>query len=206
MGSDPSTKDLAVQISSPYEINPNRPIGRKQNLGFLSLRDHYESKVRAKRRRHVPKTIAIFGTDDIVPLPYFETLRAHLEPVDAKEPKDHVFALHDVCSVWDEDRNNGIDRSAVRNIMRRDAFVSEVSVAVLGLENGIIVVDVKTDGYAKSGSDLLAFDTILRAGDGKGRLERFREEEVEHARGPEFGQPFLERLENFRTDMDNAEK
>lgn len=108
--------------------------------------------------------------------------------------------------LWDVRREHGLDQSAVRNVMRRAAFVSEVSRAVIGRDQQVAAVDIKTDGFAKTGSNLWAFDTIVAAGDGAGRLARFTEEKADTSLGHMFGADFVQRLEQLRRDMMRVEQ
>lgn len=107
--------------------------------------------------------------------------------------------------MWDEDINHGLDQSAVRNIMQRATLVSEVSMALLGRPVNVLAIDVKSDGFAKGGTNLWAFDNIVAAGDGKGRLKRFSEEHVNISLVQVFGTDFVHGLEKLHADMLRAE-
>lgn len=109
--------------------------------------------------------------------------------------------------VWDKQRDRGLDQSAVRHVMNRFAFVPEVSIDVEGRPLGILAVDVKTDAFAKQGTNVWHFDSIVKAAaDGKGRLQRYMNESADETFRKAFGTRFWERLDLLRSRMMRAEE
>lgn len=241
-----STKEFAQRRSATYAVHPNHPVGRKHQLGLLSLRDHYQRQAAIGNEKRLPDAVVIFGSDDIVTVEYFKEARRVMTS-DNGVPAVHVFGLRDVwffdlrtwrlvytpgyrqyetplagtvgCGrafswsllqairwqVWDEDRDRGLDQSAVRNIMRRSSFASEVSSNILGRSYGVLAVDIKSDGFTKTGTNVWGFDAIVSAGNGTGRLESFREVRADITLKKTFGDNFFHRLEALRADMISAE-
>lgn len=108
--------------------------------------------------------------------------------------------------VWDDDIDRGLDQSAVRNIMQRFAFVSEVSIGLLGRPVGVMAVDIKTDGFVNGvGENVWTFESILQGAIGTGRLKKYSEENLEKILDSGFGEGFTRRLDHLRNDMVLAE-
>lgn len=103
--------------------------------------------------------------------------------------------------LWDDDRDRGLDQSAVRNIMERMSLVAEVSESFVGREQGVAIVDVKSDGFGNGGRNVWSFKSVLESGRGQGRLKQFTEEPRNESLTRAFGARFVQHLEQLRATM-----
>lgn len=106
--------------------------------------------------------------------------------------------------LWDVERERGLDQSAIRNVMTRVPMVGDVSEAVNGRAQGIVAVDIKSDGYG-AGVNIWRFEQVVQAVGSKGRLHEFEDMDARETLGKAFGGDFLHRLEGLRAEMAEME-
>lgn len=105
--------------------------------------------------------------------------------------------------LWDTDRERGLDQSATRNVLRKIAMIGEISHAIIGKEEGVSAIDIKTDSFAK-GRNIWGFEQVLKAVGANGRFYDFVEEDLGHVLRDSFEEGTEERVGQLRAKM-NAE-
>lgn len=106
--------------------------------------------------------------------------------------------------MWDVDRERGLDQSAIRNVMTRVPMVGDVSEAVDGSAQGIVAVDIKSDGYG-AGVNIWRFEQVVQAVGAKGRLHEFKDLDARKTLEKAFRREFWARLEGLRAEMAEME-
>lgn len=107
--------------------------------------------------------------------------------------------------LWDVDRDRGLDQSVVRNLMRSNVFMPEVSVAISGRKIGVYAVDIKTDSFENAGINVWSFETITTTAARSGRLLPFSRELANVSLPTAFGVNFTSKLDALRKEMELAE-
>ncbi|KAI0567212.1 hypothetical protein FGB62_4g062 [Gracilaria domingensis] len=105
--------------------------------------------------------------------------------------------------LWDNDRERGLDQSAVRNVLNRFPLIGEVSVALFGAQQGIVAIDIKSDGY-DTGTNIWRFDEVIAAVGKNGRLHDFEEKKGEIVLKEAFGDEFIWNLDQLRSHMERS--
>lgn len=141
-------------------------------------------------------------------LVYTQGYRSYETPISGTLGCGRVFSWAILDSldwhVWDEDRERGLDQSAIRNVMKSVPFVAEVSEAIAGREAGIVAVDIKSDAFS-AGANIWRFDQVVSAVGKNGRLHEFVDYDADATLGHAFETQFLSKLEEMRTEMIRAE-
>mmetsp|Transcript_6124 Transcript_6124/g.11981 ORF Transcript_6124/g.11981 Transcript_6124/m.11981 type:complete len:167 (+) Transcript_6124:1279-1779(+) len=75
--------------------------------------------------------------------------------------------------LWEDDRNRGLDQSAVRQLFSRFPSLDSVALAVLGRDAGVIAVDLKSADLTHGGTNIWSFNAILDSVRTSGRLSNF---------------------------------
>ena len=104
--------------------------------------------------------------------------------------------------LWDPDRERGLDQSATRNVLRRLSMVGEISRALVGKEEGVAAIDIKTDSFTR-GRNIWGFDQVVKAVGKNGRFHEFEDGDFDLTIGRAFGTSMLKGIEELRTAMDN---
>ena len=102
-------------------------------------------------------------------------------------------------TLWDPERNRGLDQSAVRRLMQNIIGIDEVSTALVGREEGVFAVDIKTKDAG--GTNIWGFDSVIQAVGQNGRFYEFEEVNsgVEFDRA--FGTAFVTEIGTLKDRM-----
>ncbi|KAA8497095.1 hypothetical protein FVE85_0824 [Porphyridium purpureum] len=80
-------------------------------------------------------------------------------------------------TLWDDDLNSRLDRSAATNLITRAPLPAENALVYLGKHHDVVAVDIKTAAFASSGlgNNIWSFDILLEASSKSGRLHAFED-------------------------------
>lgn len=106
--------------------------------------------------------------------------------------------------LWDRTRDRGLDQSATRNVMKSIPFIGEVSEAIPGLDNNIVTIDIKSDGYS-AGTNIWRFEQVVEAVGKNGRFHNFEQHDEKSVFTNAFGSEILSRLDQLRQQMIQSE-
>jgi hypothetical protein len=114
-------------------------------------------------------------------LAYTKGYRRFADPLAATVGCGRVFAWPLLqfldWTLWDGERERSLDQSTVRRVAEALAQVgggvAAAAEAVMGAEDGVVAVDVKTGGLP-GGRNIWSYDDIISAVGAKGKLHRFR--------------------------------
>lgn len=105
--------------------------------------------------------------------------------------------------LWDGARDRSLDQSSVRRILKLVPQISEVSMALTGLEHGIATVDIKTDAF-EEGGNIWGFQHIIKAVGKDGPLHEFQEKDAAEVMDGAFGRDFVkDQVARLRMSMLN---
>lgn len=94
--------------------------------------------------------------------------------------------------LWDWDRDRSLDQSAIRRVLSVVPQIADISAAFSGLDDGIIAIDIKSDGF-EQGRNIWRFDEVLKGGAKDGPFHEFRDRHAEKTIDSLFGFGFYER-------------
>mmetsp|Transcript_42548 Transcript_42548/g.166094 ORF Transcript_42548/g.166094 Transcript_42548/m.166094 type:complete len:299 (-) Transcript_42548:2067-2963(-) len=187
-----ASEKLALGYGMMYLEEDNSPLGKKHNAGLRKIREISPDAVTiigsddlvnaqyfiSLKKAFIEDRIHVWGLKDV----YFfdlssETLvytagyhTAYLE-VSASVGLGRAYSrqvLEEIdWHLWDDERERGLDQSAVRRIIRKFPLISTISRSVSGKDAGILAVDVKTKGL-EGGENIWSFEDIKK-GSGKDR-------------------------------------
>lgn len=212
---------IAAKFNASYVEHQNQPLGAKHNFGLSVLRkkipdvdavviigsddilNHQyfvtvkDLMTRKSQPMHMVGLKDLFfydlGTKELV---YTRGYRSVTTEVAATIGLGRALSKNLLDCIdwflWDPERNHGLDQSTVRRLLRNVIGVDYVSTAVLGKENGIVAIDIKTDSVG--GTNIWAFDKVLKAVGKGGRLYEFEHFQSDGALSEFLGKAFVRKV------------
>ncbi len=161
-------------------------------------------------RMHIVGLRDIFFFDlDSLRLMYTAGYREFMTPVSGTVGCGRVFSWAMLNTLnwvlWDWERNRSLDQSSVSRILKLVPQVGEVSMAIPGIEYGIVAVDVKTDAF-EQGTNIWRFEEIVKAVGKNGPLHEFQEQRAQSVLDNAFGEGFFQdHVLQLRANMKTTE-
>ena len=219
---------LAKKHSAGYVEHMNNPLGAKHNYGLSALKEkipHLDAVVvvgsddvlndrffiRVRKLMTDPANkIHLVGLRDLFfydiaseRLAYTRGYRVVKTDVAAAIGLGRTFSRSVLdamnWTLWDPERNRGLDQSAVRRLMRNIIGIDEVSIALVGREEGIFAMDIKTKDAG--GTNIWGFDAVIEAVGKNGRFYDFEEFDSKAELDRAFGADFVTKIGKLKDQM-----